>query len=213
MELPLDPTAVKGFLDPDEGAALFEAAQAAPLALALEVGGYCGKSAVYLGAAMKARGGVLISVDHHRGSEENQPGWEHHDPELWDDEAGAMDTLPHFRRAMRLAGLERWVTPVVGRSADVAAWWRTPLGLLFIDGGHAPEHAMNDYLGWTPHLAPGGVLAIHDVFPDPADGGRPPHDIYRLALASGQFEETGFVKSLALLKRRGADRSVHAPGS
>ena len=189
-------------MPPDEGLALYEAAMslAVPGPL-LEVGSYCGKSAIYLGAAAQSRGRVLFAVDHHRGSEENQPGWEHHDPELIDPELGVMDTLPFFRRAVHGAGLEGTVVAVVGDSLAVAAAWTGPLAMVFIDGGHGPKPARADYEGWAPHVAPGGLLAIHDVFPDPADGGRPPYEIYLRALDSGAFTETRAVGSLRILHR------------
>lgn len=192
----------RGFMPPDEGLVLYEAALslAAPGPL-LEVGSYCGKSAVYLGAAARARGRLLFAVDHHRGSEENQPGWEHHDPELVDPDRRVMDTLPFFRRTVRGAGLEDTVVAVVGDSPAVAAAWATPLAMVFIDGGHGPEPAHADYEGWAPHVAPGGLLAIHDVFRDPADGGRPPYEIYRRALDSGAFAEVSAVGSLRILSR------------
>lgn len=202
MKLPIDIDAVKGFMPEDEGLALAEAAVAAPEAMpALEIGSYCGKSTVYIGTALKARGGTLFTIDHHRGSEENQPEWEHHDPETWDDEAGAMDTLPFLRRTLRLAGLEDVVVPIVGASAHIARHWRTPLGFLFIDGGHSIEPALADYRSWTPFVSSGGTLAIHDVFEDPADGGQAPFEIYKMALASGLFRETQRVGSLRLLGR------------
>lgn len=200
--LPLDIDQVKGFLDTAEGEALQRAfASGAGLGPGLEIGSYCGKSAVWLGAAAKALGSVYFTVDHHRGSEENQPGWEYHDAELWDAEAGAMDTLPHLRRTLRRAELEDVVIPVIARSATLARLWRTPLGFFFIDGGHTLEAALADYRGWTPHLVQGGILAIHDVFPDPADGGRPPFEIYQRALASDQYEEIEAVKSLRVLRK------------
>ncbi|MDP2213501.1 class I SAM-dependent methyltransferase [Phenylobacterium sp.] len=202
VPLPLDVDQIKGFLDPGEGAALQRAALAGSrLGGCLEIGAYCGKSAIYIGAACQSRGAVLFSVDHHRGSEENQPGWTYHDPELWDHQAAAMDTLPHLRRNLRAAGLEETVIPIVGRSAQVAAHWGGRLGFLFIDGGHTMEAALGDYRGWTPHLAAGGLLAIHDVFPDPADGGRPPFEIYQRALVSDLFIEVESVKSLRVLRR------------
>jgi len=202
MRLPIDIESVKGFLEPAEGRALYDAALAcAPQGPCLEIGTYCGKSAVYLGTACQAAGGLLFCVDHHRGSEENQPGWEWHDPQTWDAAAGAMDTLPFLRTTLRRAGLEETVVPVVGRSAQVARVWTTPLSMLFIDGGHTMEAALGDYRGWTPHLMAGGILAIHDVFPDPADGGRPPFEVYQRALASDLFEEVGAVVSLRLLRR------------
>lgn len=181
----------KGFMPDDEGLALFEAAcSAEPDGPFLEVGAYCGKSAVYLGGAARARGRILFSLDHHRGSEENQAGWEHHDPMLVDPLTGRMDTLPEFRRTIAGAGVEDVVTALVGPSEPIACAWRTPLSFLFVDGGHGVEPARADYLHWTPHVAPGGLLAIHDVFPDPSDGGRPPYEeIYVPALASGRFCE------------------------
>jgi predicted O-methyltransferase YrrM len=191
--------AAKGFMPADEAQALYETAwHAASDGLILEVGTYCGKSATYLGAAAQARGGHVVTVDHHRGSEENQPGWEWHDPTLVDPAVGLMDTLPSFRRTMHAAGLEDVVVAIVGRSTTVAALWSTPLALLFIDGGHTEEHAQNDYTGWTPHLMPGGVLAIHDVFPDPADGGQAPYHVYIRALADG-YREVRHVGSLRVL--------------
>ena len=195
--------AARGFMPADEGQALYDAALGVavggPL---LEVGGYCGKSALYLGAAARERGRLLFSVDHHRGSEENQAGWEWHEPDLVDPEVGRMDTLPLFRRTVHGAGLEGTVVAIVGDSPAVAANWGTPLALLFIDGGHGEGPARLDYEGWAPHVAPGGTLAIHDVFPDPADGGRPPYEqIYLPALASGRFAERRAVGSLRLLDR------------
>jgi predicted O-methyltransferase YrrM len=179
-----------GFMPHEEGLALHRAAsRAAPAGPLLEIGSYCGKSAVYLGAAARAAGVVLFTVDHHRGSEENQAGWEHHDPALVDPATGRMDTLPEFRRTIERAGLEDVVIAVVGLSETVGRHWRTPLGMVFIDGGHGSEPAHRDYETWTPHVAGGGLLAIHDVFPDPADGGRPPYELYCRALASGAFEE------------------------
>ena len=192
----------RGFMPDDEGLALYEAA----LSLAvsgplLEVGSYCGKSAVYLGAAARRAGRVLFCVDHHRGSEENQPGWQHHDPDVIDPELGLMDTLPFFRRTIHDAGLEGTVVAVVGDSPTLAALWATPLALVFIDGGHGTEPAHRDYEGWAPHVAPGGLLAIHDVFEDPADGGRPPYEIWCRAVADGRFRPCSRAGSLRVLQR------------
>jgi predicted O-methyltransferase YrrM len=191
----------KGFMPPDEAEALWDAAWAmAPHGVILEVGTYCGKSATWLGAAARDRSGQVVTVDHHRGSEENQAGWEHHDPSLVDPATGLMDTLPYFRRTMHAAGLEDVVTAIVGRSVTVAAMWSTPLAMLFIDGGHAEEHAQNDYTGWAKFVVSQGVLAIHDVFEDPADGGQAPYHVYQRAIADG-FLEIRQVGSLRILRR------------
>jgi len=197
--------AARGFMPAEEGLALHDAAASVGAAVGgpfLEVGSYCGKSAVYLGAAARVAGRVLFSVDHHRGSEENQPGWEWHEPDLVDPDVGQMDTLPRFRRTVFDAGLEDVVIAVVGSSPLVSSNWTTPLAFLFIDGGHGVEPARADFAGWTPHVAPGGLLAIHDVFPDPADGGRPPYEeIYLPAVRSGRFEDVSATGSLRILRR------------
>ncbi|MGW4801755.1 class I SAM-dependent methyltransferase, partial [Nonomuraea sp. NPDC004297] len=146
---------------------------------------------------------VVVTVDHHRGSEEIQPGWAHHDPTLMDLRFGKMDSLPVFRATIAAAGLEEEVIAIVGRSEQVARLWNTPLGMLFIDGGHSEEPVTRDYEGWAPHVLPGGALVFHDVFPDPADGGQAPYRVYRRALASGAFEEVSVTGSLRVLERVG----------
>jgi predicted O-methyltransferase YrrM len=195
----------RGFMPDDEGLALMDAARRAggrsQGAAFVEIGSWCGKSTIYLGAAAEATGAVLFSVDHHHGSEENQAGWEHHDPELVDPADGRLDTLPHWRRSIAQARLEATVVAVVGDSPTVAAAWGTPLAFCFIDGGHGEEPAWADYRGWAPHVAVGGLLAIHDVFPDPADGGRPPYELWCDAVASGRWADAGGCGSLRVLER------------
>ncbi|MFJ9812929.1 class I SAM-dependent methyltransferase [Streptomyces sp. NPDC101158] len=195
--------AAKGFMPVKEGLALYEAAAgAAKLGLPLlEVGTYCGRSTLLLADVARQTGTVAVTVDHHRGSEEQQPGWEYHDPTVVDPEVGVMDTLPTFRRTLRKAGLEDHVIAVVGRSPQVAKVWAGQLGFVFIDGGHTDEHAGNDYEGWAPKIAAGGVLVIHDVFPNPEDGGQAPYRIYLRALESGDFEEIAVTDSLRVLRR------------
>jgi predicted O-methyltransferase YrrM len=191
----------KGFMPEDEGAFLHATAVAhlgdGP---ALEIGSYCGKSAIWLGAAARSTGSTVFTLDHHRGSEENQAGWEHHDTSLVNDD-GLMDTLPEFRRTIAKAGLEDEVVAIVGRSTTVAAHWRTPLALLFIDGGHAEVHAQNDYSGFARWVQPGGVLVIHDVFERPEDGGQAPFHVWQRAVAGGAFIPTGTVGSMRVLTR------------
>jgi predicted O-methyltransferase YrrM len=197
--------AATGFMPPDEGLALYEAAAKAvselpglPLG---EVGTYCGKSTVYLGAAARSGGTVVVTVDHHRGSEENQPGWEWHDSSLVDPEVGRLETLPTFRRTIAGAGLEDAVVAIVGRSEQVGArLWSRPLAFLFLDGGHTEEQAQADYAAWAPHVAAGGTLAVHDVFPDPADGGQAPWHVVQRALSEG-FVEVSRTGSLRVLLR------------
>ncbi len=196
----------RGFMPADEGLALWEAADEVgsrmPGSAMVEIGSYCGKSTLYLGAAASRWGATLFAIDHHRGSEENQPGWEWHEPDLVDPEVGEIDTLPLFRRTVHDAGLEPCVIAVVGSSPTIARHWKTPISLLFIDGGHGSEPAHRDYELWTPQVAQGGLLLIHDVFPDPVDGGRPPYEIYLRAVDSDLFTERAATGSLRVLRRR-----------
>jgi len=203
MRLPVDIDKVKGFLAPEEGEALYRyCKESARLGPCLEIGSYCGKSTVYLGEACREAGRSLYAVDHHRGSEEHQVGEEYHDPDLYDAAAELMDSFRAFRTTMREADLEDIVVPVVASSAVAARDWRTPLGMVFIDGGHSLEAAMTDYVSWADHVVPGGILAIHDIFPDPADGGQAPYTIYKRALESGLFEELPIVDTLGVLRRK-----------
>jgi hypothetical protein len=199
--------AAKGFMPPDEGDALHAAALAAAAALPglpfVEIGSYCGRSTIWLAAAARDAGTVVFAVDHHRGSEENQAGWEHHDPTVVDERTGRMDTLPFFRRTLHDAGLEDFAVAVVGESPRVATHWPSlSASFVFIDGGHGAEPATADYLGWSRVVAMGGTLAIHDVFPDPDDGGRPPYEnIFLPAVESGRFRLASATGSLRILHR------------
>jgi predicted O-methyltransferase YrrM len=193
----------KGFLEDAEGEHLYRLALAAAvMGPCLEVGSYCGKSTVWIGTACREAAQVLFAVDHHRGSEEQQPGEEYFDPALFDPAAGRIDTFRHFRATLVAAGLEDTVVPVVCRSELAARAWRTPLSLVFIDGGHALATVTADGRLWSPHVVAGGFLVFHDVFPDPAQGGQAPYQVYREALASGRFTEHSFIRSLGVLQRR-----------
>lgn len=196
-----------GFMPADEALALHKYAshfltQPDSVGLGIEIGTYCGKSTVFFGDAAESAGALLATVDHHRGSEEHQPGWEYHDTTLVDPHAGTLDTSARFRRTMFDAGLESTVIGVLAPSTVAARMWGRPADVIFIDGGHSMEAAQNDYDGWARWVRPGGALLIHDVFPDPADGGRPPYEIYRQALDSGDFTEVGVAGSLRVLQRR-----------
>jgi MMP 1-O-methyltransferase len=193
-----------GFMPPNEGLVLYRAAlQAGPLGALLEIGSYCGKSAVYLGAGAKEAGTILFSVDHHRGSEEQQPGQEYFDQRVVDPTTGRVDTLLLFRRTIDAAGLEDTVVPIVGRSEIVARRWTTPVALVFIDGGHSEESVRSDFEGWAPHVVRGGLLVFHDIYPDPSKGGQAPYRVYSEALAGGDFEVALAEGSLRVLKRVG----------
>ena len=203
MKLDINPDDVKGFLHAEEGARLYELGeQAAALGPCLEVGSYCGKSTVYLGSGVRAGGGQLFALDHHRGSEEHQQGEGYHDVELFDAEIERVDSLPAFRRTLFRAGLENNVIPVIASSGQLGNVWRTPLGMVFIDGGHSFAAAKTDLRAWMGHVLPGGYLAIHDIFASEAEGGQAPRTILEQAEASGLFEPRVMTQTLGVLRRK-----------
>jgi predicted O-methyltransferase YrrM len=196
-------SSTKGFLDEDEGRCLYEIAlEASRTGPCLEIGSYCGKSTIYIGIACKINKGILFSIDHHRGSEEQQPGQAYFDPALFDPETGRVDTFHEFRKTLEKAGLEDTVVAMVSRSDVAARLWATQLSMVFIDGGHTAEAALADYHSWAPHIMPGGYLLIHDIFKDPAEGGQAPRQIYNLARSSGQFDTLPMIKTLGVLQRK-----------
>ena len=202
LNLPIDINKVKGFLDPKEGEALYNFAKQYTLSgSCLEIGSYCGKSGVYLGKAVKENGQKLYSIDHHKGSEEQQPGEEYFDPDLRNKNGDGIDTLPFFLDTIQKSDLEGFVIPIVSTSEEAYEDLNINFDMVFIDGGHSEEAAQKDYDLWTQRINVGGLLAIHDVFPNPEDGGRPPYNIYIKALESGEFEELEIVQSLRLLKK------------
>ena len=202
MKLPSHFNSVKGFIDHNEGICLYNyALNSSKKGPILEIGSYCGKSTIYLATAAKEYNGCVYSVDHHTGSEENQVGWEYHDIELFDEETGRINSFPEFMRNLRKANLLDTVVPIVSDSSLVSRYWKIPLSMVFIDGGHTMEAAFNDFNNWKDKIIKGGILAIHDVFPNPDDGGRPPYEIYRKALSEENFKEVEAVKSLRVLEK------------
>ncbi|KQC09651.1 MAG: hypothetical protein APR62_13895 [Smithella sp. SDB] len=194
---------VKGFLDEREANYLYKLAmEAGKKAPCLEIGSYCGKSSVYLGTACKENSTVLFSIDHHGGSEEQQPGEEYFDSDLLDKEAGKIDTLKFFRKTIVDFNLEDTIIPIIGRSETIGRVWETPLSLIFIDGSHAYESVLNDYNIWAKNLILGGYLLFHDIFSDPAKGGQAPYLVYQKALSSGLYEEKPMCESLGILIRQ-----------
>jgi len=193
---------VKGFLDEEEGRCLYEIGlEAGRLGPCLEIGSYCGKSTLYLAAACYKTNSILFSIDHHQGSEEQQPGEEYFDPDLYDPQTDGVDTFKEFKATIKRGGFEDTVVPIVSRSEVAARLWATPLSLVFIDGGHSMQAACTDYDAWAGHILPGGFLLIHDIFNDPSQGGQAPHHIYTLALDSGLFQKVKMVKTLGVLQR------------
>ena len=201
MGLPSNINKVRGFLDHQEGEALMEAVIKSGVDHpCLEIGSYCGKSSIYLGSACAEKKTVLFTIDHHRGSEEHQPGEQYHESDLFDPYARRMDSLPEFRRNILDSGLESSIIPIITSSEIIARYWNIPLALVFIDGGHSENSAAADYNNWQKHIVYDGILAIHDIFEDPQSGGQAPYNIMMTALQSKRFTLWKRIKSLALLR-------------
>ena len=196
---------VKGFLSEQEGMKLFHlAVESSAAAPCLEIGSYCGKSSIFLAEGCRVSGQhPLICVDHHQGSEEQQPGEEYFDPGIFDQELQIVNTLPLFMTNIRKAGLLEWVIPVITESTRLSRYFPdNTLSLVFIDGGHSEEDVFADFNGWSPKIKPGGYLCVHDIFLDPSQGGQAPYHMFRDASQNSDWIEIGLVETLGVLKRR-----------
>lgn len=204
MTLPLDfdfLNSIKGFMDDDEALRLYDISlTASSMGPVLEIGSYCGRSAAIIGPACKLNQSILFSIDHHTGSEEQQPGEEYFDPDLYDEKTSAVNTFPLFRQTLSRAGLEETVVPIVSASKTAGQMWKTPLAMVFIDGGHSFDAVHTDFLTWAPHIIPGGFLVIHDIFFNPQEGGQPPRQVYELAQATQSYDVLDMTKTLGVLR-------------
>ena len=190
-------------MDEDEAKRLYSIAlMAAENGPVIEIGSYCGKSAYLIGSACKEKDSILYSIDHHKGSEEQQPNEEYFDPDLFDPKLSRVNTFPFFQETISRASLENTIVPIVASSNTAGKMWRTPISMLFIDGGHSFEAARNDYLTWACHIKTNGFLVIHDIFKDPEKGGQAPLQVYEMALKSGEYEALEMTKTLGVLKRK-----------
>jgi len=193
---------VKGFLSDKEAKKLQELfLKVHHLGSVLEIGTYCGKSTLNFALIAKKIDGLIYTVDHHTGSEEHQLGEEYHDEDLYDKRLKKFNTLPEFLKNLRSSNLGRFIIPIISKSSDASKTFSESISLLFIDGGHSLEAALCDYNSWKDKICSGGLLVIHDVFPNPQDGGRPPFEIYSKAQKSKQFEDLGIYETLGILKK------------
>ncbi|MDM8536165.1 class I SAM-dependent methyltransferase [Desulfobacterales bacterium HSG17] len=193
---------IKGFMDDDEAVQLYNIAlKTSKSGPVLEIGSYCGKSAYIIGCACEQNRSILFSIDHHKGSEEQQQGEEYFDPELYDSKLSRVNTFPFFQQTIVQTSLENTIVPIVAGSSVAGRMWKTPLSMLFIDGGHSFEAAYEDFLTWACHIQPKGFLVIHDIFFDPKKGGQAPRKIYEIAIQSGDYQEVEMVKTLGVLQR------------
>ncbi len=194
---------IKGFMDKDEAERLYALAlQSSKNGPALEIGSYCGKSAYIIGSACKENSSILFSIDHHRGSEEQQPFEEYFDKDLFDQKLSRVNTFPFFQETITRTGLENTVVPIIASSNIAGKMWQTPISMLFIDGGHSFKACHEDFLTWACHIKTNGFLIIHDIFKNPEKGGQAPRQVYEIAIESGNYNELEMTKTLGVLKRK-----------
>ena len=193
---------VKGFLSDKEAKKLQELfLNVHHLGAVLEIGTYCGKSTLNFAHVAKKINGLVFTVDHHTGSEEHQLGEEYHDGDLFDKRLNKFNTLPEFLKNIRSSNLGQFIIPVINKSSEASETFSELISLLFIDGGHSTEAAFSDYNSWKDKICSGGLLVIHDVFPNPKDGGRPPFEIYSTAQKSKEFDDLGIYETLGILRK------------
>jgi predicted O-methyltransferase YrrM len=192
---------IKGFLAHEEGLLLYELTKKYCLKnFAVEIGSYCGKSACYIGQACKENKTYLMTIDHHRGSEEQQYGEEYFDPDEYNYDKEIVDTLPTLLKNIQKFRFEEVILPVVNSSELASKEIENNIDLVFIDGSHTFESARKDYVSWKNKIRIGGILAIHDVYDSEVEGGQAPKEIYEKAL-SENFKLLKRVNSLVALLR------------
>ena len=192
---------IKGFLDLNEGIALYEEVKrVSENNFCVEIGSYCGKSTCFIGQACKENKSKLITIDHHKGSEEQQLGELYFDAEVYDEKLGRVNTLPLLEKNLAKFDLEDVVKPLVMDSISASKIVENNADLIFIDGSHTFESAESDYELWKNKIKKGGTLAIHDVYDSEDEGGQAPNKIFKESLNEG-FNFIKRVKSLVLLQK------------
>ena len=192
---------IKGFLDLNEGIALYEEVKrVSENNFCVEIGSYCGKSTCFIGQACKENKSKLITIDHHKGSEEQQLGELYFDAEVYDEKLGRVNTLPLLEKNLAKFDLEDVVKPLVMDSISASKIVENNADLIFIDGSHTFESAESDYELWKNKIKKGGTLAIHDIYDSENEGGQAPNKIFKQSLNEG-FNFIKRVKSLVLLQK------------
>lgn len=124
----------------------------------VEIGSARGKSACFVGTALKQNGGgKLYAIDPH-----TRTGW---------NDTDSVDTLPVLQRNLRAAGVADVVEIVQKTSQEAASSWKLPIDLLFIDGDHSYDGVKRDWELFSPFVSQFGIVVFHDTIwdlkPDP----------------------------------------------
>lgn len=119
----------------------------------VEIGSALGKSACYIGMALKENGGgVLYAIDPH-------------EPTDWND-GDAVNSLETLKNNIAALGISDCVNVVRSYSQDAARSWKLAIDLIFIDGDHSYEGVKRDWELFMPHVKPFGIVVFHDTIWD-----------------------------------------------
>lgn len=124
----------------------------------VEIGSWMGKSASCLGQLIKEskKNIKVFAVDTFEGSEE-------HTEIVNDIRNNSTSLLEIFQRNMSLCEVDDIVSPIQGRSLDIASQFDDEsIDFIFIDASHDYENVLADITAWYPKLKPGGLIAGDD---------------------------------------------------
>lgn len=118
--------------------------------IAVEIGSAQGKSACYIGAALKDNGGgKLVAIDPHC-------------PTAWND-TGAVDSFSTMQSNLRRARVQDFVEIRRQFSSQAAGGWELPIDFLFLDGDHTYEGVKRDWEAFSPFVTKSGIVVFHDT--------------------------------------------------
>ncbi|HYW40271.1 MAG TPA: class I SAM-dependent methyltransferase [Terriglobales bacterium] len=187
---------VPGFMGENEARFLGLLAACIPAQGAIvEIGSFKGRSTVMLAMVASHYGlGRIVSIDPHT-----------HNLSTGADGSTLPSTYQEFQASLRKAGVTEHVEIHHAFSTDVSPTWNREIRFLWIDGDHTYEGAKSDFDGFSPFLAAGGVVALHDALNNFAG---PIRVFVEEILRTNRFGPVGFVHSIAWAQFRPADASV-----
>ncbi len=176
---------VAGFLNPMEAGLLRDLAAAAPKGgTIVELGSYRGKSTVALALGAQLSGATVWAIDPHESYHQG------------DTDFGPLDNSA-FLQNIVAAGVTDVVRVINLSAGDVSEIWGEVIHLLFLDANHEYQHVRWDFLAWSYHVHPEGLIAMHDT------GGNWPGvtQFVNELLAAGEWEKIAMADSTSVFRR------------
>jgi predicted O-methyltransferase YrrM len=147
-------SSAQGGINLTQGMALLRHAASVDAGHVVEIGSYKGKSSVALcyGIHSAGRSGHirLYCIDPHAPFAGELGG-----------KFGPVDRRDFYVNMIQTGAFEH-ASLINLPALDVALAWKTPIGMLFIDGDHRYPMVREDFLRWLPHVLDGGIVAIND---------------------------------------------------